>query len=515
MSTVDFYSKAEHNNNNKSLLLFFGVLLIALLSGFYVQYLAETTYGLVISYVMFALVVFCCLISLELSIKLYILVSLITPQFSRTFVEQVVSSNNQDVDSFYSFHSVQFAGLGLSVISIIFIGFISICKLLYLHIKLEDREALLFFRGLYIVFIVLLFSTLVSGLIGRTPDIRYVISDFRMFIIWGVGALAAILLCRDERIIEKMYNVLLFSVLVIGLRTLLFFINDYITGRPNLEYATQAYIAYPLMFVFAMTIKNLIKRIIMTCVALLAAISMKREDIAFVFLCILAVFFLIVFLKDGRLRKNGLLALIVLVAVTFLAIFALAIYSPQSFDFLLYKFDFFSKLFSGDEQSSGSVLVRLYELQNIIGYSINQIYPIFIGLGFGGYFDFSLTGYPIVLGVSDYSINELLTNKFVRPHSFTNFMYLKGGLIFLIYYLSLLLKMMRRSFILMRSTLKTKLIYNVEFKMYLFCFLYAIFCVNMFWQPIHNFLFAFLLVLLLVKSKNISWDTVKNENFSR
>ncbi|HEP0987903.1 TPA: hypothetical protein QIY12_004591, partial [Enterobacter ludwigii] len=216
-------------------------------------------YGLVISYVMFALVVFCCLISLELSIKLYILVSLITPQFSRTFVEQVVSSNNQDVDSFYSFHSVQFAGLGLSVISIIFIGFISICKLLYLHIKLEDREALLFFRGLYIVFIVLLFSTLVSGLIGRTPDIRYVISDFRMFIIWGVGALAAILLCRDERIIEKMYNVLLFSVLVIGLRTLLFFINDYITGRPNLEYATQAYIAYPLMFVFAMTIKNLIK----------------------------------------------------------------------------------------------------------------------------------------------------------------------------------------------------------------------------------------------------------------
>lgn len=145
MSTVDFYSKAEHNNNNKSLLFFFGVLLIALLSGFYVQYLAETTYGLVISYVMFALVVFCCLISLELSIKLYILVSLITPQFSRTFVEQVVSSNNQDVDSFYSFHSVQFAGLGLSVISIIFIGFISICKLLYLHIKLEDREALLFF----------------------------------------------------------------------------------------------------------------------------------------------------------------------------------------------------------------------------------------------------------------------------------------------------------------------------------------------------------------------------------
>lgn len=193
----------------------------------------------------------------------------------------------------------------------------------------------------------------------------------------------------------------------------------------------------------------------------------------------------------------------VLVVITSFAIFALAIYSPQSFDFLLYKFDFFSKLISGDKQSSGSVLVRLYELQNIVGYSVEHIYPIFIGMGFGGYFDFSLTGYPIILGVSDYSINELATNKFVRPHSFTNFLFLKGGLIFLTYYLSIIIKMMSRSFRLMRRVLKTKSIYSNEFRIYLFCFLYSIFCVNMFWQPVHNFLFSFLLVLLLVRTKTL------------
>ncbi|MBN4832044.1 hypothetical protein H4F76_02320 [Enterobacter hormaechei] len=502
MSVINYYPQSEQNNN-KNLNYYLVVVLVALLSGFYVQYLADTAYGLFISYLMLTVIILSSLFSLELSVKLFVLLSLITPQFSRTFVEQVVSSNNQEVEQFFSFHSVQFAGLGLSVIAIIFIGFISICKLLYQKTKLESKDTLSFFKGLYFIFAVLLLATTVSCLIGRTPDIRYIISDFRMFIIWGIGALAAILICNNENIIDKIYNILLFSILVIGLRTLFFFANDFISGRPNLEYATQAYIAYPLMFVFAMTIRSLFKRLLMTGVALLAAISMKREDIAFVFLCVMAIFYLIVFLNDRGLRKNALLALMMLVVITSFAIFALAIYSPQSFDFLLYKFDFFSKLISGDKQSSGSVLVRLYELQNIVGYSVEHIYPIFIGMGFGGYFDFSLTGYPIILGVSDYSINELATNKFVRPHSFTNFLFLKGGLIFLTYYLSIIIKMMSRSFRLMRRVLKTKSIYSNEFRIYLFCFLYSIFCVNMFWQPVHNFLFSFLLVLLLVRTKTL------------
>lgn len=513
MSVIN-YPPSLDISTGKSFKYYIAVVIVALLSGYYVQYLADTMYGLVISYSMLAIIALSCLVSLELAVRLCVLISLITPQFSRTFVEQVVSSNNQEVEAFYSFHSVQFAGLGLSVIAIIFIGILSLFKLLYQKPKVESKEVVKYFRGLYFIFVIMLLATLISCLVGRTPEIRYVISDFRIFIIWGIGALAAILVCKNNNVIDKIYNILLFSVLVIGLRTLFFFINDFITGRPNLEYATQSYIAYPLMLVFAMTIRNLITRLLMTIIALLAAISMKREDIAFVFLCVIAIFYLIVFLNDRRLRQNALLALILLLAVTSFAIFALAIYSPQSFDFLLYKFDFFSKLFSGSEQSSGSVLVRLYELQNIVGYSLEHVYPLFIGMGFGGYFDFNLTGYPIVLGVSDYSINELAANKFVRPHSFTNFMYLKGGLIFLLYYIVIIFKMMRRSFSLMRRTLKVKSIYSNEFRVYLFCFLYSIFCVNMFWQPVHNFLFAFLLVILLVRAAPLIRKKIHNEDFN-
>ncbi|HEG0762973.1 TPA: O93 family O-antigen polymerase [Escherichia coli] len=498
--TPDVYF--SHHKEEQSNKISYGVLivLVALLSGYYVQYLSDTIYGIIISYLMLLAVVISSFKGLDSAVKIYLLFSLITPQFSRTFVEQVVNSNNQEVGSFYSFHSVQLWGLGLSVVAIIYIGLIALCKLFYTHAKLQRTNVSSYFISLYVVCGFLLLATIISTAIGKVPDMRNIISDARLFIVWTIGALVANLIYKDKNIIVKIYDILFFSICVVGVRTLYFLLNDYVTGTPNLEYATQAYVAYPLMFVFAMATRNKLKRAVLTGLSLLAAISMKREDIAFVFICIMLLLFLILLFRNNILRTNAIIALVMLILIAFLFVFTLSVYSPQSFDFLLYKFDFFSKLITGSEQSSGSVLVRLYEIRNIIGESINYIYPIFVGFGFGGYFDFSLTGFPINLGISDYSFNEILQNKFVRPHSFTNYIFLKGGLIFLIYYLGVILLFMNQSYKMMKKTLIIGTIYSKEFKVYLFCFLYAVFCVNMFWQPMHIFLFAFLLNLLLLKN---------------
>ncbi|MDA5379345.1 hypothetical protein PH346_25500, partial [Escherichia coli] len=80
------------------------------------------------------------------------------------------------------------------------------------------------------------------------------------------------------------------------------------------------------------------------------------------------------------------------------------------------------------------------------------------------------------------------------------YIFLKGGLIFLIYYLGVILLFMNQSYKMMKKTLIIGTIYSKEFKVYLFCFLYAVFCVNMFWQPMHIFLVAFLVNLLLLKN---------------
>lgn len=108
--TPDVYF--SHHKEEQSNKISYGVLivLVALLSGYYVQYLSDTIYGVIISYLMLLAVVISSFKGLDSAVKIYLLFSLITPQFSRTFVEQVVNSNNQEVDLFIAFTLYNYGG---------------------------------------------------------------------------------------------------------------------------------------------------------------------------------------------------------------------------------------------------------------------------------------------------------------------------------------------------------------------------------------------------------------------
>ncbi|WP_447877281.1 hypothetical protein [Serratia fonticola] len=482
------------------------LLLIALLSFIYTDYLTSNVVGILLSYGILASLVLLSLINFKRGVLLYIYIALITPQFSRDLVQQVVDSDNTEVASFYSFHSVSLFGFGLSVLMIIFLGVLALYRIFSLHDRKIPKYLYLFIGFIITLFILSLLGTFVSSLRGNEVDIRSIFSDMRIYIVWICAILVVTSLHNYSNIKSEIISVIFLAVITIGLRTVIFLLHDYFTGSIKLEFSTQPYIAYPILLAAIIAIPKFSVRVLLVALSMLAAISMKRADLAFVGLSAIFMLLLPFLIMRSDLFKRGISAVFILFSSVLALISVLFIVAPDSLNFLLYKLNFFTNLSTGNADTSGSAMVRWYEFINITSYGIDHVIPIIIGNGLGGYFDFSYTGFPIEVGVSDYSFQEIISGRFQRPHTFINYLLLKGGIVLIIAYLSMVFMAIKLSFTCLKLSYKNIAVnkeITLEMFLYLFMLFYSIFCLNMFWQPMHAFIFMVILSIISISKRTV------------
>ena len=470
----------------------------------YIDYFAINHFGKYISLSIMLVILLILLCDYKKGIFGFIFLSLVIPQFSRSLILEVVESDNLDVSGFYSFHSTTLLGFALPILFIIIAGTIALFHIIRSNdkiIKISFTEPWTWF---FFIIIFLTITTLINVFDGRLNEIRSIVSDLRLVVIWMFGVFIykyVYLITTEEERFKLLSFTLLMSVLVVGTRTAFFVVLDMVNNIKSYDFATQPYVSYPFIFSLIYVFNKSKLKSFFIMLAALAAFSLKRSDLAFVVILLVIYFILGLVSKKKEYQHASFKSILYFSGVLILISYGLFFFVPDAFSFLVYKLNFFtSEMWQGE--LSNSALVRKLEFDNIYIDALNRTYPIFIGSGLGGYFDFSHTYMPSFIGVSDFSSAEIASNRFTRPHTFFNYIGLKGGFIYLSFYLLLIFFLLIKGFEAVRINNYKNNATNTEINMVLFFSIgYAVFCLNMFWQPIHSFLFVFILSLILDYTK--------------
>ena len=344
--------------------------------------------------------------------------------------------------------------------------------------------------------IALLFVLLLSSLIGafifsleRTHlSLSYLISDMRLPL---VLILSAILLHDMKHLmggsfVEIIGRTIVLCSLINGFEAILCVIADYIDGRSVLMIGTQPGILMPAFFMILYLARNItfIFRFLILLIVLLGAFRFSRGDIIYALLLILA-YFTLVFSANTRAsnKLKDSFRLIFFLAPLFIAIpLILPFISDRLWAFLLFKLGFFmSDGFAGGN-SGTSASVRLYEWYNI---SEASLYYLLFGKGLGSYFTFSAVQIPYELTLSDFSMDQISSGYFYKPHTFVNTIILKYGFIGLAIYVSLALSLYLKA----RKLISISGCFNTQ-AICIFIGSFSIYTLNMYWQPLLVFIFV-------------------------
>jgi len=463
--------------------------------GFFV-YTDFLSYSQVSFFVSFVLILICVLLYVKnewLGVQLLLYLLLLSPDHPRDLIENIEILKSEAQISYYSFITTKILGISTSVWSIVCISFIAILSL----IRAETFRVIVQFRLFFIFILISFFVTLLSTTLDLNSrdmiDLKLSLSDARLFIVLFVVYFIALRFCLNykDKAIDLFVQAMLNIAVICGLKTVLFLLFDILGGSPKLMLATQPYVFIPL--VFAVLLSEIRFNFVLIGLIILASVKISRGEIAYMIVEIL-LFVLMTFLLKGR-NINSLVKHYFRGVSTFgffvvVPIILMAFYNEYLFNFLVYKFRFFSsELWSGEVAMSAST--RMYEFLNILEYQFEHIRALLIGRGFGGYFDFSYVRLPYELGVSDYSEKELSYGVFFKPHFFINFTLLKAGIFGFAGYVVLC----GAIFVSGLANAKKGSGYSKFLGLYgVFLFVYSL---NMFWLPIQMFICVFVLMLLM------------------
>jgi hypothetical protein len=363
-----------------------------------------------------------------------------------------------------------------------------------------------FLRYIFILFFFMSIATLFDVLFYREAvRFSFFKNDIRIFVmlISGViiGQLYFALSINSRYPFSGLFNMLKVLAIAFGIKTAYFVVSDFVTGNIVFNFGTQPYFFIPLFccFVFfSFNHSRLLDWVILILTSLLGAFSISRGNIALLFVCFFMYFISFNSLKAWR--KKILLSLSFPVIVAILGVLAANLLTPKTYQFLSYKIEFFTKeIFQSKEDDveiNESASIRIYEFQNIKAEAVALRYPVFIGKGFGSYFKFENVPIPYKLMPWDYSNTQLLLREYYRPHTFLNYSFLKGGLLFLSFFLFSFFFFWTKAKAITASYTDQ----SVKF-LALYSFFFSPVIFMLFWIPEYVFIWGFLSSFLMIFSR--------------
>ncbi|WP_421919702.1 hypothetical protein [Marinifilum sp.] len=432
---------------------------ISLIVAVYLDFLATSMIGLWISYAYTIVLGLISFWNLKKGFEILFISFLIIPAFDRDIISTYTVD---DISLYYTPLSVTFSGFALLLYNLFFILIISFLRSSNFRVKKVLFLPILF--PLFLVFI-LIFGLVFGISIGEYVEIRHILSDFKFPIVL-FGSIIVAYVYRNyfkssEDFNNRLTNLLILVCYIYGIRTIVFIIIDLILGIPKLGWNTDVVLIAPVLFSLIL-IKNYKISYWELLLFILAMIPNGRGPIISFIIC----FFVYAIIKIFVQKKlsplyNSIIALFIL-SLSFHLI--LPKINEPLYNFINFKLSFFQNIGSGE--ISASPKVRVYEFYNIHSENEdNGFLGILLGKGPGGFFTYKNHPIDLVLNESDYSPMELSIGKYLRPHTFLNYFYLKSGILGLLCYCFIFLVVVIISF---KKRSLTK-----DFLMFPYCFLYA------------------------------------------
>jgi hypothetical protein len=472
--------------------------LLGLFFGIYTDFFNDTVIAQAVAFFLFGIVIAWALLKdFAEALKLFLIFMLLSPLVNRDMVRiRQMTGTDGTVNGLMT---TQFLSFTLVQWGFIFFGLLGITLHFIKHRNFPFPPGIrpLFYLNLAVLISMSLATTIDALAAREFINFRFIVSDMRFFIIVFFATFTALYFLDrpllGRKIIEQ---ALLTSALAGGVKALFFLAHDFLAHRTSLYFSPQPYVFFPVFFAVLFAWRSRITwAFAMTLLLVfLAAFSISRGDIFFALVNMLI--FLTLLLgtpSPPRFRFKAFNTMISFVlVVSAVTIAGLFLTNPSAFKFLLFKTSFFIKLASGQEIGE-SASIRYYEMKNILAESLERIYPIFIGKGAGAYFSYIRHPIPFSLGPGSYSESAIEIQRYVAPHGFAQYCYLKGGLFFLSYYIGILTWAFWQSFRFLRNKLQERSL--------LICMLpfFSVFAVNMFWRPPIIFLFFLIFNIILLE----------------
>ena len=192
-----------------------------------------------------------------------------------------------------------------------------------------------------------------------------------------------------------------------------------------------------LLFIF---VKNFTRYfyLLMFLVSLLITLSIaSRSTMVFAILILISLIFIINISKSRKYLYFGYFFLGVSMTVV-----VIETIRPGAMVNVLWKLNSFGEInINATSHSSLSPVIRYIELLNIF-YAHIENYTIFFGSGFGSYFVDSYVKFPFNLfGIHAYKHEWIINRTFFKPHTTPIFLFLKIGLVGVLYYYGVFTKL--------------------------------------------------------------------------
>ncbi|HAE62212.1 MAG TPA: hypothetical protein DCG38_07780 [Eubacteriaceae bacterium] len=460
-------------------------------TAYYIDTLAHSGVGVIISWAIALLILLMSLFSYSSAVFVVIFVTAIIPFYARQ-IYQIYQMGGVWSELYHTPFTVNFLGITLANWLYVLLGMNGI---IYLYCRKERLS-----RDIYIIIITVLLGIpiLIIGLLYQDKIYwRQVLSSFQYSILVPLGALVGCRLVKEvgkQRTQKILYKLFWFAFIISGLRAVLFLVSDYIRGSMSLQLGVEEVIFNP--FVFAclaerQIIDSRFKLVVFLVLSWLVILPTGRNT--WILLIVNSVVLFVLFvcrMKPSTIlvRKQVIHRFTSFVVIALLVFIIMGILSPNLCRFILFKLSFFRELFTGNLTSSP--LTRIYEFKNISAenYDLGLVGVLF-GKGAGGYFTFAHYLPPFELDISAYSSEELSIGIFFNPHDFVNVWLLKGGLIGLGWYIVTILCIFLLSLREARLMINAGVKYNIALWLLFFC---PVALLHAVWKPNIAFLFGFM-----------------------
>jgi len=444
------------------------------------EYIAVQPLGKFFSLVLVFGVMWFALLSAHKGLLAFIIVSILSAKENRQLSTlQSLENVNFDVH-YFTFFTTPVAGVNLYVWTLIVLTVISLIRLSVNRHRVILGSSFNLLTSLALLTITLLIATILDFPSRSTIEYKYLISDFRPMIVFLMGLIIT-LDFKQELLrtlsVEMFIGTMKFLVAALSMQLLLTLLNDFYQGELRFLFNTSPHVILPFFFTWILSNKYFGTSV--GLYSLVGGFKIARGEMLNIGISVamMALFFRkLTFRMSSNEKLSILMAVIKIGILVFVVVLFLFIWYPFLLDFIAFKLSFFVNLLSGHIESS-SVSMRITELQNIMSYYWNNTAALVWGRGFGGAFSFSEFPVGRALKINDFSIDQINSGLFYKPHHFFNFILLKSGIIGLFLY-SLF------SYRFVSIGLKIIRLGNTDERIlghYLFFF--SLYSLNMYWQP--------------------------------
>ena len=466
----------------------------------YTDYLAYWKVGAVISIVVAVLVVAIALFNFGFGLLAAFFVLFTFPTYPRDILDIYSALQDTHQIDFYSIKYMKVAGFSAAQWMFFSLFFISLLRLLLNGGRINSPAAASLLKLLFFFITAIFLGTAISVMSGHDLYLREFISDLRFPILFIFGIFIAWSYFSDAgdatRAIRHVVTLLVLLLIVSGMKTIMFIIDDKMQGAFKLSFASPIYVTFPFLLALIMTRRNMkISTPVFYLLFFMGALSSipdgRGEMIVYFMVILLA--FAMIWKKDRRKFAGFLLQVGFAAGIFAIVLSGLVVTNERLWNFITYKASFFTgEMLTGE--LSHSPLARVIEFKNIIASDASSLIGLLLGRGAGGYFTFRRYALPFEIGVADYSLFERTRGIFFHPHLPLNYWLLKGGALGMALYGYIF-------YLMFKAGYKSMTGFEAEDAPFKRTFLYFVILsspvglMESYWQPDYIFLYSIIMTL--------------------